>query len=55
MTTSQPAKEARSVGTVSLKTYYNYFKAGGGILLLILTLLIMALGEVCKYDTCRTS
>ena len=42
----QALQEGKGMGTVSLKTYYNFFKAGGSILLMILALLLFVLGEV---------
>lgn len=40
-------QKRKALGTISLKTYYNFFKAGGGILLVLITVLLFVLGEVC--------
>lgn len=39
-------QEGKRVGTVSLRTYYDFFKAGGGIFLVTVALLLFILGEV---------
>lgn len=39
-------QETKTLGNISLKTYYNFFKAGGGIMLFSLALLLFVFGEV---------
>ena len=46
----QSRKEDRAKGSISLWTYHNYFKAGGGILQTFGMLFIFVIAEVgCKY------
>lgn len=46
---SDLTQESRSQGKISLRSYLNFFKAGGGILLLAVTIAILVLGEVCMH------
>ena len=41
-----PPAEERAHGSVSMKTYYNYFVAGGGYVLLVFSVFIFIIGEV---------
>ena len=41
-----PPPEEKGHGTISLKTYFHYFRAGGGYLLLTVVCLVFLLGEV---------
>ncbi len=42
----ESTQEKKSLGTVSLRTYYDFFRAGGGVLLLLTTVVMFILGEV---------
>lgn len=44
--TSSNTEEERSHGTISMKTYYQYFKAGGGYLFTLLVILVFLSAEV---------
>ena len=39
-------REDKAVGVISTKTYYHYFKAGGGYLFPLLVFVLFVLGEV---------
>ena len=45
---SKEEKEGHTHGAVSFKTYFNYFKAGGGFVFTIIVLALLVLSEV-KY------
>ncbi len=48
-----PPSEERGHGTVSLKTYYKYFRAGGNFLFLTITFILLFVAEVsavCAYS-----
>ena len=38
--------EEKEQGTISAKTYFNYFRAGGAIVLMVAVLMSFFLGEV---------
>ena len=41
--------EERAHGTISMKTYYQYFKAGGGYIFTIVVLALTIIAEVVQY------
>ena len=41
--------EERAHGTISLKTYYQYFKAGGGHIFTAVVLLVFIITEVLSH------
>lgn len=43
---SELSEEEKGEGSISMKLYYKFFKAGGSILLLLATIAIFILGEV---------
>ena len=43
---AMPTQANANLRTVSLKTYYNFFRAGGSILFMAMTILMFILGEV---------
>ena len=45
-------EEDRAQGTVSFKTYIDYFKAGGGCILTFLAILLLELSDVNKIINC---
>ena len=45
-----PPSEERAHGTVSMKTYYSYFRAGGNFLFLFVVLVILFAAEV-SFDS----
>ena len=56
-----PPPEEKSHGTVSLSTYYHYFRTGGGFGLLATVITVFLLGEVFSagftsliYSDCHT-
>ena len=44
-----PPSEERAHGSVSMKTYYRYFVAGGGYILLAFSVAIFIIAEVHLY------
>ena len=47
--------EEKAHGTISLKTYYNFFRAGANYVVLFIVLVLFFLAEVRKHsgtDTC---
>ena len=46
-----PPSEERAHGSVSMKTYYRYFVAGGGYLLLAFSVFIFIIAEVQSLYT----
>ena len=45
--TNAPVGEEKAHGTLSMATYYHYFRAGGNFLVLIIVLVVFLMGEVC--------
>ena len=45
-----PPSEERAHGTVSLKTYYKYFRAGGNCLFLLVFVVILFVAEVSPFS-----
>ena len=46
-----PPAEEKAHGSVSMKTYYKYFVAGGGYVLLAFTVFIFIIAEVDAHYT----
>lgn len=44
--------EDKAQGTISVITYYRYFRAGASVVVLLLMLGIFLLGEVCTLQLC---
>ena len=42
-----PVGEEKAHGTLSMATYYHFFRAGGNVLVLIIALVVFLMGEVC--------
>ena len=49
------SEEERSHGTISLKTYYHYFKAGGGYVFTIIVLAIFVVMQVRAVYKCTNN
>ena len=43
---SEMLEEERGEGSISMKLYYKFFRAGGSVLLLLATIAIFVFGEV---------